>query len=141
MTDDTVEMALDVTGIAWMRRETGWALTPPGLARELNVVADGDRVRVEAVLIEWDEANDVSMDALGAFLTRAEMELSGVRCRIDGTQARIEAVVAEEQLESELETAIRNVAGGCRCLAREARALLDVELARQYLAFCGEPPA
>jgi hypothetical protein len=135
MTEDAVEMALDATGIAWLRRETGWALTPPGLARELNIVAELEEVRVEAVLIEWDEAGDVSREALGVFLARAEAELSGVRCRIDGTQARIEAVVSEEQLEGELEAAIRNVAGGCRCLAREARALLDGELARQYRAF------
>jgi hypothetical protein len=141
MTDDVVEMALDGTGIAWMRRETGWALTPPGLARESNVVAEENEVRVEAVLIEWDEAREVSVEALRVFLTRAEAELTGVRCRLGGTRARIEAVVPEEQLESELEAAIRDVVGGCRALAREARALLDGELARHYLAFSGEPGA
>ena len=132
---EQIEMALDGAGLPWTRRESGWAVTPPdGAGRELLVRA-ADGLLVDAVLAEWDEAAPESLAALKLFLERAQASIRGVRCTIEGTQARILAEVSAEEIEGELPRAIQVVSAGCRFLAREARALLEADLARQYLAF------
>jgi hypothetical protein len=136
MTADTIEMALDGTGLVWVRREVGWAVTAPGgVARELLVGRTEEGLKVDAVLVEWDESGPECREALEHFLAKAEKSIRGIRCRIEGTHARVEADVPADQVESELEGALLAVSAGCRFLAREARALLDVELARAYVSF------
>src|SRR5205085_12373765 len=126
---DTVEMVLDGTGLPWARREMGWAVTAPGgVARELLVGRTEEGLRVDAVLVEWDETGPECREALEHFLARAEKSIRGIRCCIAGTLARIEADVPADQVESKLEEALLAVSAGCRFLAREARALLDMEL-------------
>jgi hypothetical protein len=144
MTPDTIEMVLDGSGLSWSRREDNWAVTAPeGVARELLVGRTEKGLKVDAVLVEWDEAGPGCLEALEHFRARAEKSIRGIRCRIDGTLARIEADVPADEVESKLEEALLAVSAGCRFLAREARALLDVELARAYVAFhkVGEPGA
>ena len=132
---EQIEMALDGVGLPWTRRESAWAVTPPdGVGREL-LVSRKDGLVVDAVLVEWDEASTESLAALKVFLERAAASTCGVRCSIDGTQARILAEVSDDEIESGLPRAIQAVSAGCRFLAREARALLEADLARQYLAF------
>jgi len=133
---EQIEMALDGAGLPWTRRESAWAVTPPnGVGRELLVSRLDDALLVDAVLVEWDEATTECLEALQLFLERAETSIAGVRCTIKGTQARILAEVSAGAVESELPAALQAVSAGCRFLAREARALLEVDLARRFLAF------
>jgi len=132
---DQIEMALDSAGLPWTRRDNGWAVTADGAGRELLVGPHEGGLLVDAILVEWDEAAPEALAALGCFLERAEHNLRGARCRIEGTQARLLVEVSAVEVESGLPHALQAVSFGCRSLAREARALLEVDLAQQFLAF------
>jgi len=136
---EDVEMTLDADGWAWTRRDAGWAVPSAGeVTREIRVIPTDDGVRLDAVLIEWDEAAAESREALALFLKRAERDVPGVGCSLDGTLARLSANVPAGQIECRLGEALRSMFAGCRLLAAGARALLSPELARQYLSFLGE---
>jgi hypothetical protein len=133
---EEIEAALDVSGLPWCRRDTGWAVpAADGVPRELHVSETLDGVRVEAILVEWDEAADEARQALAQFLGAAEVSLLNARCEVDGSQARVFAFVGGAELEAGLTHALFGVSAGCRFLAREARALLVPEMARHYLQF------
>ena len=134
---EEIEMTLDSTGRPWTRREDSWAVPANGVARELRVSRTADGLRVDAVLIEWDEAAPESLEALTRFLDAART----VRHEVEATRAIVLAEVPAERLESELPAALDAVSAGCRFLAREAKALLTLDLARKYLSFVGEPGA
>ena len=54
---DDIEMCLDAAGLPWSRRDQGWAVPAAGdVTRELLVLPAEDGLTVDAVLIEWDEA-------------------------------------------------------------------------------------
>jgi hypothetical protein len=132
---EQIEMALDSAGLPWTRRDNGWAVTADGAGRELLVRPHEGGLQVDAILVEWEDAAPEALAALGCFLERAEQHLRGAHCRIEGTHARLLAEVSADQMESGLPHALQAVSFGCRSLAREARALLEVDLARQYLMF------
>jgi hypothetical protein len=143
--EGAVEAALDAAGLAWARREAGWVIPPAGpVPRELAVRRAPGGVRVEAVLAEWDALGEEPRAALARFLVAAQAGLRGARCERDDRGARICSWADARRLEADLGPSLRSVGGGCRLLAREARALLIPEVARAYGAFhglSGEPPA
>lgn len=128
---EEIEMTLDSTGRTWTRREDSWAVPTDGVARELRVSRAADGLRIDAVLIEWDEAAPESLAALARFLEAARP----YRCEIEATRATLLAEVSAERVESELPAALATVSAGCRFLAREAKALLAPDLARKYVMF------
>lgn len=135
-TAEEVEAALDISGLAWCRREASWAVPAAGGAlRELHVLRVPGGVRVEAVLVEWDEATPEACQALAQFLNAARDSLRHAHCETDASQARVVAHVEGTELESGLTHALLGVSAGCRFLAREARALLVPDMARHYLQF------
>src|SRR5262249_54927002 len=70
---DAVESALDGLGASWKKREDGWVI--PATARtpcEIVIVANSDGLRIEGVLVRWDEAGETELTALAALLKRAE---------------------------------------------------------------------
>jgi len=136
---EDVEMTLDAAGRTWTRRDDSWAVPAAGeVAREIRVTRTDAGIHLDAVLIEWDEAAAESREALTLFLKRTERDVPGVGCSLDGTLARLSADIPVEQIESRLGEVLRSMSAGCRLLAPGARALLSLELARQYLSFLGE---
>jgi hypothetical protein len=136
--EEAIEAILDGSGLTWSRRETGWAIPAGGsLPRELHIVPGPTAIRVEAVLVEIDQIGSVQAEALTHYLTAAQAWLSSARYELDGGSVRVVALVQPAQLESDLEPHVRAVAAGCRLLAREVRALLVPEAAREYVAFHG----
>ena len=88
------EMTLDADGWAWTRRDDGWAVPSAGEGnREIRVIPTDGGARLDAVLIEWDEAAAESREALTLFLKRAERDVPGVGSSLDGTLARLAANV------------------------------------------------
>jgi hypothetical protein len=134
---DEIAAALDATGLNWTRRGAAWAAPAgEGVPCELRVTATGGGAEVEAVLVEWDEAEAVCDRALSRFLELAQAGLRCCRAERDQGLARVVARVARGQ-EAELVQSVQAVAAASRGLAREARALLIPELARAYLVFHG----
>jgi hypothetical protein len=134
--DDLVESALDATGLAWSRRDAVWAIAPTSsLTRELLVQPVPGGVRIEAVLIEWDEVGAPQMEALNRFLRLAERGLRFARCAIDGKKVVVwgEAASGEADLETLVPLCVGGVTAACRHLVREVAALLVPELAQTYL--------
>jgi hypothetical protein len=133
---DSVETALVESGLPWARRDDAWAVTAPGGGtRVLLVTPTVEGVRVAAVLVEWDEADSESLDALRRFLALAAESPRGVGFVVEGTRASLTADVLTTNVEAGLPEALSAVVAACRTLAREARALLEPELARTYLEF------
>jgi hypothetical protein len=136
--DEVVESALDGSGFAWKRRESGWVIPASSqLAREIQITRVDEGVRVEAVLVAWDEIGSVEQQALAMFLDRAQRGLRFVRCQMDERQARVTAPVPAAELETGLAHAVGAVAAGVRLLTREAGTLLLPEAARVFLQFHG----
>jgi hypothetical protein len=134
--DEVVEAVLETSGLAWSRRERGWAVpAAENCPRELRISAEPGVVRVEAVLADWDEIGGVEAEALARFLYLAQPGLRCARCELHERQARISSVIEAEHLETELVHGLRGVAAGCRLLARETTALLVPEMARALLEF------
>jgi len=135
---EDVEMTLDAAGWVFTRRDGAWAVPAAGeVAREIRIMPTDTGIHLDAVLIEWDEAEAESREALALFLKMAGRDVPGVDCSLDGTLARLSAKVPTEQIESRLGEVLRSMSTGCRLLAPGARALLSPELARQYLSFLG----
>ncbi len=144
---ETIAEALHATGLTWKRRDEGWVAPTGGrLPREVLVTLEEAGVRVQAVLVEWDEIGADERAALGLLLGRADAGLRFARCELTATQARVAALVEAKDVEASLADRVGGVAAGCRLLAREAGALLVPEAARAFLEFQGargekRPPA
>jgi hypothetical protein len=137
---ETVEGALEASGLAWARREKGWAVPANDrLPRELHVGLTPAGVRVEAVLAEWDEIGPAEREALALFLTTAQAGLRGARCELDATSARVATLVEAAHVDGDLPRALPAVAVACRQLARPAAALLTPEAAAAFLEFQKSP--
>jgi hypothetical protein len=135
---EVIEGALDATGLGWKRRDEGWVVPASGrLPREVLVSPEGGGVRVQAVLVEWDEIGTDERAAIGRLLCRAQLGLRFARCELSATQARVTALVESRHVEGALADSVGGVAAGCRLLAREAGALLAADVARAFLAFQG----
>jgi hypothetical protein len=131
---ELIEGALDATGLGWKRRDGGWVVPAGGrLPREVLVAHEGDGVRVQAVLVEWDEIGGDERAALAQLLGRAEVGLRFARCELSAAQARVTALVEAKDIEGALADAVGGVAAGCRLLAREVGALLAAQVARAFL--------
>jgi hypothetical protein len=134
--EEVVEAVLETSGLAWSRRERGWAVpAAENSPRELRISAEPGQVRVEAVLADWDEIGVVEAEALARFLYLAQPGLRCARCELHERQARVSSVIETEYLETDLPHGLRGVAAGCRLLARETTALLVPEMARALLEF------
>jgi hypothetical protein len=132
--DDLIASALDAIALPWVRRDALWAIPPTAsLARELLVRCVPDGVRVEAVLVEWDEVDAHELEVLRLFLRRAEPSLRFAHFAVDGMCVVVFAETSGSDLETGLAQCIGGVAAAGRLLAREAAALLAPELAAAYL--------
>ncbi len=133
---EAVEGALDTTGLGWKRREDSWVVPATGrLPREILIAPEGGGVRVQAVLVEWDEIGPDERAALALLLCRAQLGLRFARCELSATQARVTALVEARHIDGALADSAGGVAAGCRLLAREAGALLAPEAARAFREF------
>jgi hypothetical protein len=132
---DAVESALDALGVAWKKREDGWAI--PATARtpcEIAIVTNDGGLRIEGVLATWDAAGETELAALGAMLRRAAADLPGATFEVRPGRAVV-AVDADD--ERGLGAAVSRVFTASRLLSREAAALLERDVADRYLAFFG----
>jgi hypothetical protein len=132
---EEIEAALDESGLRWVRRGASWAVVDARVPCEVAVTPQEDGVRVEAVLVEWDTADDAAVRALSMLLKLAASELRNCRGAIEGRRACLVARAGEEQ---GLVRGLRGVAAGCQGLTREARALLGSGLAAAFLEFQGQ---
>jgi hypothetical protein len=131
---EAVEAALDAAGLAWRRREDGWAVPADGrLVPEIDVQPEPEGVRVEVVLTSWDEEADTT--ALAQFLTLAQQCLRFARPSLTAGQAGLAAYVPAGDVETALPRTVAGVAAEARLLAREAAVLLLPQVARAYLEF------
>jgi hypothetical protein len=136
--EEAVEGALEGSGFAWSRREKGWAVPAnETLPRELQITVEPRAVRIEAVLVEWDEVGAIEAQALAQFLLWAQGGLRFVRCELTEQSARLVAGADAAHLDDDLRHGLMGVAAGCRLLVREAAALLVPEAARLFLEFHG----
>ncbi|MGH7169126.1 MAG: hypothetical protein ACRELG_02470 [Gemmataceae bacterium] len=134
--DERIEAALEASGFAWKRREQVWVVPAnERLPREIQIAQVAESVRVEAVLIGWDEIGEVETMALGRLLCRAQFGLRFARCEVEERQTRVAALVESAFVERDLPDSVAGVAAGSRLLAREVGVLLAPEMARMYLAF------
>jgi hypothetical protein len=92
-------------------------------------------VRVQAVLVEWEEIGPEERAALARLLCRAQLGLRFARCELSPTQARVTALVETGHIDGALADSVGGVAAGCRLLAREVGALLTPEVARAFREF------
>jgi hypothetical protein len=136
--EETVEAALEGSGFAWSRREKGWAVPAnETLPRELQLHVSPRGVRIEAVLVEWDDIAAPEAQALAQFLLAAQGGLRFARGELTGQSARLVAAADVAHLDDDLRHGLMGVAVGCRLLAREAAALLVPEAAHLFLEFHG----
>jgi hypothetical protein len=135
LTEEMVETALDASGLTWSRRDNGWAVRAGDWARELHVSLAPHGVRVEAVLVAWDEIAAAEAAALAEFLLAAQAGLRFARFELDAGCARIISRTDAEHLDADLGHSLLAVGTGCRLLARGAAALLVPEIARAFLEF------
>ena len=134
--DERIEAALEASGFAWKRREQAWVVPAnERLPREIQITQVAEAIRVEAVLIGWDEIGEVESLALGRLLCRAQFGLRFARCELEGCQTCVAALVEPAFVERDLPDSLAGVAAGSRLLAREVGVLLAPEMARTYLAF------
>lgn len=104
----------------------------------------GDGLDASVELVQGAEPPAVSCEALAAFLLCANHSLRLVRARVIrrdaewvwGFQTRFES----QPCPAELDHALAALSVACRAAAREASALLDESVARQYLAVRNLPP-
>jgi hypothetical protein len=136
--DEAVEAALEGSGFAWSRREKVWAVPAnETLPREMQIRVTPRGVRLEAVLVEWDEIGAAEAKALALFLLSANAGLRSARCELTAQNARLAAGADFAHLDDDLRHGLMGIAAGCRLLAREAAALLVPEAARLFLDFHG----
>jgi hypothetical protein len=131
-----VVSALEEAGLPFKQREDGWVVPASvHLPCEVAVRPLPGGVRVESVLLAWDELGETELSALQWFSSRAERGLRFARCELAGRQVRVAAQVRADEVERILPHAVLGVATGVRLLAREAGTLLLPEVARAYLEF------
>src|SRR5262245_11874269 len=106
---DDIEMTLDAAGLPWTRRGDHWVVPAAEVARELHVMLTDSGVRIDAVLVEWDEAPAESLKALARFLEAGGRDVAGVRGSLEGRQATLTAEVAADHIERHLGEAVRAV--------------------------------
>src|SRR5262249_49140389 len=124
------------TGLGWKRRETRWALPAGGaLPREIHLTPEGDGLRVETILLEWDETGEAEIEAIARLLCRAQLGLRFARCRLHPGQAAVTAHIEGRHLAEALADGVGGVMAGARLLAREVAALLEPGAARAFLDF------
>jgi hypothetical protein len=134
--EESVEGALVGTGLAWTKRERGWAVpATEKMPREIQIVPAGAVLTVEAMLSDWDEIGAAQTEALARFLLAAQASLRWARCDLDERSARVLARVEGAQVDADLGHALLGVAAGCRMLSRETAALHHPDAARAYLEF------
>lgn len=133
---ERIEAALETSGFAWKRREQTWVVPAnERLPREIKIAQVSESIRIETVLIGWDEIGEFESLALGRLLCRAQFGLRFARCELDECQTSIAALVEPVFIERDLPDCLAGVAAGSRLLAREVGVLLAPEMARTYLAF------
>jgi hypothetical protein len=135
---ELVVAAFEESGLAWKRRDGGWVVPAGGpLVREVAVRPEGAGLRVEAVLVEWDEVGALEREAVARLLCRAQAGLRFCRAELLPNRARLTALLEERDVEGALADSVGGVAAGCLLLAREVGALLSIDVARVYLEFHG----
>jgi hypothetical protein len=134
--DERIEAALEASGFAWKRREQAWVVPAnERLPREIQIVQVAESVRVEAVLLGWDEIGEMEALALGRLLCRAQFGLRFARCEVEEQQTRVAALAEPAFVERDLPDSVAGVAAGSCLLAREVGVVQATEMARMYLAF------
>jgi hypothetical protein len=142
ITPEAMEAALEGSGFGWARREQGRAVPAGGVvSREIAVHVEPGGVRLEAVLADWDEIDDVSRTGLASFLLAAQTNLRGARCHLEGSRALVVVRAEANHLETDIPSGLHAIATACRLLAREAAALLTPATARAYLTYRENPAA
>jgi hypothetical protein len=137
---DVVEDILTQSGLAYVRRDSAWAVAPAaGLPREILVQPHPGGVKVEAILTTWDTITSESNEALAEFLVTAEARLRWARCELSAHSAHVICQIRTEDLDLHLMHGLRGVAAAAQMLAREASALLVPELAHIYLELIVQP--
>jgi hypothetical protein len=136
--NEVVEASLDTLGVPWKRREDGWVVpSGPRWPYQVSVTACAGTLRVEAVLVSWDELGPTERSALECLLARAERCQPGVRFELDADRALAWRSLPAGSSERALTAVVARVAESTRRLAREAGALLNQEVAQAYLRFFG----
>jgi hypothetical protein len=134
--NEQVAEALEQAGLAGRPHEDGWVVPAAGrLPRALAVTPGAWGLRVDAVLIEWDEIGATQREALARLLCGAQLGLRFCRGELLPDKARLTALVEGRHLDGALADTLGGVAAGCRLLAQEAAALLAPDAARAYLDF------
>jgi hypothetical protein len=135
---EVVEAALDGLGVPWKRRDLDWLIpVGPRWPNQVALTVHEDRLRVEAVLVSWDELEPRERSALELLLARAEGGPSGVRFGLAEREAVAWTELPAGTSEAAVTEAVARVATAARLLAREAGALLGPEVAEGYLRFFG----
>jgi hypothetical protein len=134
--EDVVVGAVESAGLPCKRREPGWVV-PVGAGRSVEValVRVAGRLRVESVLMSWDEIGDIEQEALARFLCRAQSGLRFARCELHPKQVVVAANLTSADLESSLPHAVAAVVAAGRVLVHEVAALMSRELAQEYVNF------
>jgi len=133
---EVIEAGLDGLGVPWKRREADWVVTVgPRWPYQVCLTVSGDRLRVEAVLVSWDELSQTERLALALLLERAQGGVSGVRFSLNERQAVAWAELPTSENEHAVTRAVGRVETAARLLAREAGAVLNLEVAEAYLRF------
>ncbi len=133
---DAVESVLESTGLEWTRRASAWALPANRVVpREILLTCEADGIRLEAVLAQWEEIDASCARALDHFLHQAESGFHFVRLKRSAERATGFALVPEAHLEEDLPVALVGMSAACQHLPCEVEALLQPEIARQFLTF------
>jgi hypothetical protein len=134
--EEAVEAALDGAGMAWCRRDAGWAVpATPAVPWELRVQRIPGGVCVEASLVEWDETHPGERGSLARFLMAAQVSLRFARCELGPHGARVVSRAETARLETDVPHSLRAVAAGCCLLVRETQAFTVPDVARGYRDF------
>jgi len=125
-----------------VQRDDAWLL-PATPRREAEIcierVAGAARVSARLTELPAEPAPDAAR-AIFEFACRAQATLRFARVEPDRTGLLVTSEVSTQQLAL-LPQSVWAVAAGCRCLAREVRALADPALARAYIQIVVEADA
>jgi hypothetical protein len=133
---DAIDAALEELGLAWKRREANWVV--PASARcpqEVVLSVREDQLRVESVLVSWDEIGEEEHQALAWFLCRAQAALRFGRCELEEERAIVAGQLQSGEVEVGLTHVLGSVLAASRALGRPVAALLQPGLAGAYLGF------
>jgi hypothetical protein len=134
--EEVVEAALDSVGWPWRRRQHGWVIPASAhLPREIEIIPEEAGLRVQAVLVDWDDLGADERRALAWMLCRAQLGLRFCRGELAQRQALLAGQLAVRDVECGLANLLGGTAAGLRLLGREAGDLLLPGLASVYLHF------